>query len=64
MTNKLVQEAPFNPGYEDVSYQNETSPVTAELERFRKMNACYLNFSDVIVNYCKSSKISAAIPSS
>ena len=59
MTNKLVQEAPFHPGYEDVSYKNEASPVIAELERFRKMNAHYLNFSEVIVNFCKAPKISS-----
>jgi hypothetical protein len=62
MTNKLVQEAPFNPGYEDASYQHEASPVMTELASFRKMNACYLNFSDVIVNFCKSSKTSTATP--
>jgi hypothetical protein len=28
----------------------------AELESFRKMNARYLGFSEVIVNFCKSSK--------
>jgi hypothetical protein len=62
MSNKLVQEAPFHPGYEDASYENEVPPVMAELESFRKMNANYLNFSEVIVNFCKSSKISAVIP--
>ncbi len=60
MTNKLVQEAPFHPGYEDVSYKTEASPVIAELESFRKMNAHYLNFSEVIVNFCKSPKQSSA----
>jgi hypothetical protein len=45
MSNKLVQEAPFHPGYEDASYKNEVSPVMAELESFRKMNARYLGFS-------------------
>ena len=56
MTNKLVQEAPFHPGYEDASYKNEVSPVIAELDSFRKMNARYLSFSGVIVDFCKSSK--------
>jgi hypothetical protein len=60
MANKLVQEAPFHPGYEDAAYQNEVSPVMAELESFRKMNARYLQFSEVTVNFCKSSKISPA----
>jgi hypothetical protein len=62
MTNQLVQEAPFHPGYEDAVYQNETSPVMAELERFRKMNACYLRFSEVSVNFCKSSKLARTTP--
>jgi len=56
MTNNLVQEAPFHPGYEDASYKNEVSPVIAELDSFRKMNARYLGFSEVIVDFCKSSK--------
>jgi hypothetical protein len=56
MSNKLVQEAPFHPGYEDASYKNEVSPVMAELEAFRKMNSLYLSFSEVIVDFCKSSK--------
>ena len=60
MTNKLVQEAPFHPGYEDVSYKTEVSPVITEIEGFRKMNAHYLNFSEVIVNFCKAPKISSA----
>jgi hypothetical protein len=56
MSNKLVQEAPFHPGYEDASYKNEVSPVIAELENFRKMNARHLSFSELIVDFCKSSK--------
>jgi len=56
MSNKLVQEAPFHPGYEDASYKNEVSPAIAELESFRKMNARHLGFSELIVDFCKSSK--------
>jgi len=56
MTNTLVEEAPFHPGYEDAAYKNEVSPMIVELERFRKMNAHYLHFSTVIVDFCKSSK--------
>ena len=59
MTNKLVEEAPFHPGYEDVAYKKEVSPVMAELERFRKMNAQYLNFSTVIVDFASRPKHSA-----
>ena len=56
MSNKLVQEAPFHPGYEDAGYKNEVSPAIAELESFRKTNARYLGFSELIVDFCKSSK--------
>ncbi|MCF8166977.1 MAG: hypothetical protein K9J35_09960 [Rhodoferax sp.] len=56
MSNKLVQEAPFHPGYEDAGYKNEVSPAIAELENFRKTNARYLGFSELIVDFCKSSK--------
>jgi hypothetical protein len=56
MSNKLVQEAPFHPGYEDAGYKNEVSPAIAELESFRKTNARYLDFSELIVDFCKSSK--------
>ena len=56
MSNKLVQEAPFHPGYEDASYKNEVSPVIAELEASRKTNARHLGFSELIVDFCKSSK--------
>jgi hypothetical protein len=56
MSNKLVQEAPFHPGYEDAGYKNEVPPVIAELESFRKTNARHLGFSELIVDFCKSSK--------
>ncbi|MBU3592609.1 hypothetical protein ICN42_00660 [Polynucleobacter sp. 71A-WALBACH] len=62
MTNKFVEEAPFHPGYEDAAYQHEVSPMLAELESFRKINARYLRFSEVIVHFCKSSKISPSTP--
>ena len=54
MTNKFVEEAPYHPGYEDASFKNVASPLVAEIERFRKSNSRYLNFSDVIVNFCIS----------
>ena len=54
MTNKFVEEAPYHPGYEDASFKAAVSPVTAELDSFRKSNSRYLNFADVIVNFCAS----------
>ena len=62
MTNKLVEEAPFHPGYEDASFKPEISPMLAEVENFRKTNARYLRFSELIVDFCKSSKISPTNP--
>jgi hypothetical protein len=62
MTNKLVEEAPFHPGYEDASYKPEVSPMLAELEAFRKTNARYLRFSELIVDFCKSSKMGPSTP--
>lgn len=54
MINKFVEEAPYHPGYEDASFKAAVSPVTAELDSFRKSNSRYLNFADVIVNFCAS----------
>lgn len=54
MTNKFVEEAPYHPGYEDVSFKSEVSNVAAEIDRFRKSNSRYLGFADVIVDYCVS----------
>ena len=55
MTNKFVEEAPYHPGYEDVSFKSEVSNVAAEIDRFRKSNSRYLGFADVIVDFCSSS---------
>ena len=54
MTNKFVEEAPYHPGYEDASFKAPVSPVAAELDSFRKSNSRYLNFADVIVDFCAS----------
>ncbi|MFZ4379402.1 MAG: hypothetical protein ACOYN1_06560 [Polynucleobacter sp.] len=54
MTNKLVEEAPYHPGYEDAGFKGQSSPITVELEGFRKNNSRYLNFADVIVDFCAS----------
>lgn len=52
MTNQFVEEAPYHPGYEDAGFKSQASPVAAELDSFRKSSSRYLNFADVIVNYC------------
>lgn len=54
MTNKLVEDAPYHPGYEDASFQGTTSHLVAEIDSFRKSNSRYLSFADVIVNFCAS----------
>ena len=62
MTNKFVEEAPYHPGYEDASFKGVASPLAAEIDQFRKSNSRYLNFADVIVNFCASdqNKLQAA----
>jgi hypothetical protein len=57
MTKKFVEEAPYHPGYEDAGFKSSTSPVAAELDSFRKSNSRYLNFADVIVNFCASEQL-------
>ena len=54
MTNKFVEEAPYHPGYEDAGFKAQASPITSELDSFRKSNVRYLNFADVIVDFCAS----------
>ena len=54
MTNKFVEEAPYHPGYEDAGFKGVTSPLAAEIDLFRKSNSRYLNFADVIVDFCVS----------
>ena len=54
MTNKFVEEAPYHPGYEDVGFKSELSGITSEIDTFRKSNARYLNFAEVIVDFCAS----------
>jgi hypothetical protein len=54
MSNQYSHEAPCHPGYEDASFKNEVSPQIAELMEYRKMNARHLQFSNTIVQFCKS----------
>jgi len=56
MTNKFVNEAPYHPGYEDAGFKGDVSPITLELERFRKSNARYLDFANTIVDFCKTDR--------
>ncbi|OWF66712.1 hypothetical protein B6A14_01660 [Polynucleobacter hirudinilacicola] len=62
MTNKFVEEAPYHPGYEDAGFKGVASPLAAEIDQFRKSNSRYLNFADVIVDFCASdqNKLQAA----
>jgi len=57
MTNKLVEEAPFQPGYEDAGFKKEVSPMIAELVNLRRSNARYVGFSEAIVSFCRSSQL-------
>jgi hypothetical protein len=54
MPNKFVEEAPYHPGYEDVGLKAAASPLALEIDEFRKSNSRYLNFADVIVEFCVS----------
>ena len=54
MTNKFVEEAPYHPGYEDADFKGGASPLATEIDHFRKSNSRYLNFADVIVDFCAS----------
>ena len=62
MTNKFVEEAPYHPGYEDAGFKGVASPLVTEIDQFRKSNSRYLNFADVIVDFCASdqNKLQAA----
>jgi len=54
MTNKFVEEAPYHPGYEDAGFKGAASSLVTEIDCFRKSNSRYLNFADVIVDFCVS----------
>jgi hypothetical protein len=54
MSNQYVDEAPYHPGYEDAAFKKELSPQIAELMEYRKMSARHLQFSNTIVQFCKS----------
>jgi hypothetical protein len=56
MTNKLVEEAPYHPGYEDAGLKSGASLLAAEIDEFRKSNSRYLSFAEVIVDFCASEK--------
>ncbi|WP_114697826.1 hypothetical protein [Polynucleobacter necessarius] len=54
MTNQFVEEAPYHPGYEDAAFKSSVSPLSAEIDSFRKSNSRYLDFADVVVDFCIS----------
>jgi hypothetical protein len=54
MTNKFVEEAPYHPGYEDAVFKDGASHLATEIDQYRKSNARYLSFADVIVDFCAS----------
>jgi hypothetical protein len=55
MSNIYTKEAPYHPGYEDVSFKREVSKTVSELSELRLVNARYLQFADAIVDFCKAS---------
>jgi hypothetical protein len=54
MKNKLVEEAPYHPGYEDAGFKGEVSGLAVELDSYRKSNSRYLSFANAIVDFCIS----------
>lgn len=54
MNSKLVQEAPYHPGYEDASFEASENPMVTELNQYRKMNARYMETAKKIVEFLGS----------
>ncbi|MBU3637228.1 hypothetical protein [Polynucleobacter sp. es-MAR-4] len=57
MSNIYTKEAPYHPGYEDASFQQETPKGVSELSELRRVNSRYLKFADAIVDFCKASHV-------
>lgn len=53
---KLVEEAPYHPGYEDavVADGYHTNPLLSELNEFRRMDAKYKKFAKTIIEFLKN----------
>ncbi len=60
MSNKLVDEAPYHPGYEDASFERVDNPLMVELNQYRKMNARYIETAKKIVEFLGSGNKVAA----
>lgn len=54
MNSKLVQEAPYYPGYEDASFEASENPMVTELNQYRKMNTRYMETAKKIVEFLGS----------
>jgi len=54
-TSKLVEEAPYHPGYEDAVIEDgyHTNPLMQELNEYRRMNAKYNNLAKTIIQFLK-----------
>ena len=55
---KIVEEAPYHPGYEDavvVKSPDVVNPIIDELNEFRRMNEKYKAMQHTIVEFIKES---------
>jgi hypothetical protein len=52
---KIVDEAPYHPGYEDavIGDINHTNPLMQELNEYRRMNAKYNQLAKTIIQFLK-----------
>lgn len=60
MNSRLVNEAPYQPGYEDASFEQVENPLMAELHQYRKMNARYIETAKKIVEFLGTGNKAAA----
>ena len=60
MNSKLVNEAPYHPGYEDASFEKVENPLMAELAQYRKMNERYIETAKKIVEFLGAGSKAAA----
>ena len=60
MNSKLVDEAPYHPGYEDASFERVENPLMTELAQYRKMNERYIETAKKIVEFLGTGSKAAA----
>ena len=60
MNTKLVDEAPYHPGYEDASFEQAENPLMTELAQYRKMNERYIETAKKIVEFLGAGSKAAA----